>query len=80
VVVVVSAGVVKVDPVPSKVPPVAAEYQSYVPPGALAVNVAVAPEHITVPAAVGAGGTGFTTIVTKAGLLVQPCAEVTVSV
>jgi hypothetical protein len=66
-------GVVKDAPVPDNVPPVAAVYQSYVPPGAVAVSVAVAPEQIVVPAAAGAVGTGLTIMLTVAGLLTQPC-------
>jgi hypothetical protein len=46
--------------VASSVPPEAISYHWYIPPGADAVNVAVFPEHIVVPAAVGAGGIGFT--------------------
>lgn len=45
-------------PVPSCVPPDAAENHSYVPPGAVAVSVALLPAQMEVPAAVGAAGVG----------------------
>ena len=45
-------------------PPEAASYQSYVPPGAVAVKVAVVPWQIVEPNAVGAAGVGVTVTVT----------------
>ena len=45
-------------------PPDAASYQAYVPPGAVAVNVVEVPVHIEVPEAVGAAGTALTVTVT----------------
>jgi hypothetical protein len=56
----------------SNVPPVAALYQSYVPPGAVAVNVAGVLAHTDTPAAVGAAGGGFTVIVYEFGVPAQP--------
>lgn len=50
----------------------AASYHSYVPPGAVAVNVADDPEQMDVPAAVGAAGMAFTVMETVAGGLVHP--------
>jgi hypothetical protein len=53
-----------VAPVKSNVPPVAALYHRYVPPGAVAVNVAVVFSQIVLPDAVGATGNGLTVTVT----------------
>ena len=61
-----NTGVVKDAPVPKSVPPAGALYQSYVPPGAVAVNVAVLPAQIVVPKTVGATGIGST--VTRTGV------------
>jgi hypothetical protein len=68
----VRAGVVYEEPLASRVPPVAAEYHSYEPPGAVAVNVAVLPVQIVTPGAVGAAGLGVTVTVTAVLGLVQP--------
>ncbi len=62
----VNIGVIKMAPVDSKFPPDGASNHRYVPPGAVAVKVAVAPEQIVVPAAVGATGGGLTVTKTAA--------------
>ena len=69
---VVKAGVVKVVPDPNKLPPDALSYQSYVPPGAVAVMVPVLPLQMVVPDAVGADGIGLTVTVTAVRGLIQP--------
>ncbi len=60
----VKAGVMKFAPVNKSVPPTAASNHSYVPPGAVASKLAVVPEQIVVPAAVGAAGGWVTLTVT----------------
>lgn len=53
-------------------PPLAASYQLYVPPGAVALSVAAVFIHTFVPGAVGAAGVGLTVIVYVLGVPVQP--------
>jgi len=72
VILVISGGVVKLAPVKSDTPPVAVLNQSYVPPGAVAVSVAVFPEHIICPDADGDAGGGVTVTVTGVRGLMQP--------
>ena len=60
----IKTGVVYEAPVFISVPATGASYQSYVPPGAVAVNVAVLPLQIPTDAIVGAAGIGFTVTVT----------------
>ncbi len=68
----VNTGVVKLLPVNNKVPPEAASYQRYVPPGAVAVKVAELPEQIVVPDAVGAAGVAAAPTVTCCTVGGQP--------
>ena len=62
--VIASGKVVKLGPVASKLPPVAASYHWYVPPGAVADNVAVPPAQIEVPDVTGADGEALKIITT----------------
>ncbi len=57
-------GVIKEADVARSDPPDGASYHWYVPPGAEAVRVALVPEQVLVPAAVGAAGGGVTVTVT----------------
>ena len=59
----VNTGLVKDGFELSKFPPAAASYQRYVPPGAVAVNVAVLPEQILTVETVGAAGAALIVIV-----------------
>jgi hypothetical protein len=69
---VVRIGVVKKADVASSVPPDAALYHWYVPPGELASRVAVVPTQIVTSKAVTAGGIGVTATVTAVLGPVQP--------
>ena len=67
-------GVTNVLPVITSEPPLAASYQLYVPPGAVAFSVAAVFAQTLTPGAVGATGVGFTVIVYELGVPVQPFA------
>ena len=56
----------------NNVPPVAASYHSYTPPGDVAVNVVELPAQIVDPKATGATGVGVTVTVTEVLGLIHP--------
>ena len=63
-----NAAVVKLAPVPRRLPP-GASYQLKTPPAPVAVSVAVCPTHTVAPVPTGAAGLGLTTTVTAVGVL-----------
>ena len=67
-----STGVVKEFPVKRSVPPDAASYHRYVPPGADGVSVAWLPAQIVAPVTVGADGVGAAVTVAVCDTGAQP--------